>query len=263
MISVIVPVYNAVKYIEETVESVLRQSEKDWELLLVDDCSRDDTWELLQRLAAAHPDRKIRIFRQETNLGAARARNRGLAEARGRYIAYLDADDLWRPEKLERQLAFMKKKDAAFSFTGYEFADENGRGTGRIVKVPETINYRQALKNTTIFTSTVMFDTRKIGKENLQMPEIKSEDTALWWQVLRMEGTQSSDTQAVKNGGQTAWGLNENLVMYRRTGGTLSSNKLEALRRIWNLYRRQEGLSVAYSLYNFCFWAMRAVKRRV
>ena len=103
------------------------------------------------------------------NLGAARARNLGVNEAKGRYLAYLDADDLWTPDKLEKELAFLKEKQAAFVFTGYEFADENGKGTGKIVRVPATITYKEALKNTTIFTSTVMFDMEQLSKEQLQM----------------------------------------------------------------------------------------------
>lgn len=118
-----------------------------------------------------------------------------------------------------------------------------------MVRVPEKLTYRQALSNTTIFTTTVMFDTEKIGREQLEMPEIKSEDTALWFRVLRS--------------GYTAYGLDENLVKYRRAGKTLSSNKLEAIRRIWNLYRKAEGLGIIVSAYHFCFWAFRAVKRRV
>ncbi|MBQ1849302.1 MAG: glycosyltransferase family 2 protein, partial [Lachnospiraceae bacterium] len=189
------------------------------------------------------------LIRQPQNMGAAKARNRGVAEARGRYVAYVDADDLWEPLKLEHQLRFMEEKDAAFSFTGYEFADENGKGLGKIVRVPEVIDYKEALKNTTIFTSTVMFDTAKIPKEELEMPQIKSEDTALWWRVLRS--------------GRVAYGLDENLVKYRRAGKSLSSNKLEAIRRIWNLYRIAEGMSIPSSVYHFCFWAVRAVKRRI
>ena len=163
-------------------------------------------------------------------------------------MAFLDADDLWSSDKLEKQLAFMEEEQAAFGFTGYEFADENGRGTGKVVKVPETLVYKQALQNTTIFTSTVIFDTEKIKKENLEMPIIKSEDTALWFRVLRT--------------GITAYGLNENLVRYRRVSGSLSSNKLEALRRIWNLYRN-EGMGILSSAWHFCFWAVRAVRRRM
>ena len=143
----------------------------------------------------------------------------------------------------------MKEKEAAFSFTGYEFGDENAVGTGRVVRVPEKLVYKQALSNTTIFTSTVMFDTSKIAKERLYMPVVKSEDTALWFRILRE--------------GETAYGLDENLVIYRRPGKSLSSNKIEALRRIWNLYRKQEKLNFFYSAYLFVGWAFRAVKRRV
>lgn len=249
LISVIVPVYNAERFIEETIACVAAQTCSRWELLLVDDASTDGTTAIIEKYIGDTGDRRIRLIRQPDNLGAARARNRGLQEAAGRYIAYLDADDLWVPEKLEHELAFMAERNAAFAFTGYEFVDENGRGTGKVVRVPETLTYRQALKNTTIFTTTVMFDTEKISRELLEMPVMKSEDTALWWKILRS--------------GYTAWGLNENLAKYRRAGRTLSSNKLEALRRIWNLYREAEGLSVLSSAWNFCFWAVRAVKRRL
>lgn len=249
LVSIIVPVYNAENYICETMDSVRAQTYQHWELLLVEDGSADNTVSVIETYLASTGDRRIRLIRQSANMGAARARNRGVQEAAGRYIAYLDADDLWAPEKLEHQVAFMEEKRAAFAFTGYEFADENGRGLGRIVRVPETLTYREALKNTTIFTTTVIFDTTKIPKAQLEMPVIKSEDTALWWKVLRR--------------GYTAYGLNENLARYRRAGKTLSSNKLEALRRIWNLYRKAEGMSVLDSAWNFCFWAVHAVRRRV
>ena len=249
LISIIVPVYNVEKYIVETMDCVRGQTFEHWELLLVEDCSTDHTVEIMENDLRQKPDDRIRLLRQPHNMGAARARNRALSEARGRYIAYLDADDLWVPDKLERELAFMKGKDAAFVFTGYEFADEQGNGTGKVVRVPETLTYEQALKNTTIFTTTVMFDTNKIEKKLLEMPIMKSEDTALWWKILR--------------NGYVAYGLDENLVKYRRVGKSLSSNKIEALRRIWNLYRKAEGMSVINSAWHFCFWAVRAVRRRM
>lgn len=249
LISIIVPVYNVEKYIEETMDCVRAQTYSNWELLLVEDGSTDKSAALIEAYMQRTGDERIRLIRQPGNLGAAKARNRGLLEAKGRYIAYLDSDDLWVPEKLERELKFMQEKKAAFAFTGYEFADEQGKGTGKVVRVPQTLTYKQALKNTTIFTTTVMFDTEKIDKELLKMPIIKSEDTALWWKVLRC--------------GYVAYGLDENLVKYRRVGQSLSSNKLEAVRRIWNLYRKAEGMSVLSSAWNFCFWAVRAVKRRV
>lgn len=246
LVSIIVPVYNAAQYIRETIESVLGQSYCEWELLLVDDGSKDASCKIMEEYAKK--DERIRVIRKE-NEGAAKARNTGVEMANGKYIAYLDADDLWTSDKLEKEVAFAKENDAAFCFTGYEFADEKGQGTGKIVKVPKTMNYKQALKNTTIFTSTVLFDVMKLSKEDIMMPVVKSEDTALWWKVLKQ--------------GNVAYGLDENLVKYRRVANSLSSNKLEAVRRIWNLYRKQEGLSVIKSAYYFVFWAVRAVLRRV
>lgn len=249
LVSIIVPVYNANKYVEDTVKSVVDQSYDNWELLLVDDGSTDGSSETIQRLESEDATQRIKVLLPNEHGTAARARNYGLQHASGRYIAFLDADDLWEKDKLKKELAFMKEKKTGFVFTGYEFADANGAGLGKIVKVPDTLNYRQALKNTTIFTSTVLLDTQVIDKELIYMPEIESEDTATWYQILR--------------NGHTAYGLNENLVKYRRVANSLSSNKVEAIRRIWNLYRKAEKLSLIYSAYNFVFWAVRAVLRRI
>lgn len=249
LVSIIVPVYNVKKYIVATIESVLAQTYTNWELLLIEDGSTDGTKELIEQYLQEHPDNRICFHIIEENIGAAAARNYGMDISKGRFVTYLDSDDLWMPDKLQKQVAFMMEKQAAFSFTGYEFADASGAGTGKVVEVPETINYKQALQNTTIFTSTVMFDTTLLPKSELHMPHVKSEDTALWWRILR--------------GGMLAYGLQENMVRYRRIGNSLSSNKIEALRRIWNLYRKEEKLSIPFSAYNFCFWAWRAVKRRV
>lgn len=249
LVSIIVPVYNVRKYIAATIESVLAQTYTNWELLLIENASTDGTKEFVTEYLKDNPDDRITFCVIDDNIGAAEARNYGMDISKGRFVAYLDSDDLWLPDKLEKQVAFMLEKQAAFSFTGYEFAVASGEGTGKVVKVPETINYKQALQNTTIFTSTVMFDTQKIPKSELHMPKVKSEDTALWWRILRS--------------GVLAYGLQENLVLYRRIGNSLSSNKIEALRRIWNLYRKEEKLSIPFSAYNFCLWAWRAVKRRV
>ena len=245
MISIIVPVYNAEKFIKETIKSVLNQTYTDFELLLVDDCSKDGSVQAIESFV----DPRVILLKQEQNAGAYAARNRGLKEAKGRYIAFIDSDDLWEPCKLERELAFMEREDAGFVFTGYEFADENCVGTGKVVKVPHTINFKQALSNTTIFTSTVLIDREKIPDELIEMPHIASEDTATWWRILKA--------------GHIGYGLNENLVKYRRSKGSLSSDKIEALRRIWGLYRKIAGLSVVSSAWYFVGWAFRAVLRRV
>ena len=126
-------------------------------------------------------------------------------------MCFLDADDLWETDKLDQELMFLLEKGASFVFTGYEFADENGIGLGRIVHVPQTITYKQALKNTTIFTSTVMIDRSLIPDEDIVMPQIASEDTATWWRILKKHGK--------------GYGLDQNLVKYRRSAATLSSNK--------------------------------------
>ena len=244
-ISVIIPVYNAAAVIEDTIMSVLEQSYEDHELILVDDASSDNSRQVIED----HLCDRIKLLDNRHEKGAAGARNTGIEAATGRYIAFIDADDKWMKEKLARQIAFMKEKDAAFSFTGYEFADESGVGNGKIVHPPKTLSYKEALGNTTIFTSTVLFDMDKLPKEKLMMPKIKSEDTALWWRILRE--------------GEIAYGLDENLVIYRRPGKSLSSNKLEAVRRIWNLYRKAEGLSVFKSCYYFVRWGYNAVARRV
>lgn len=248
-VSIVVPVYHAEKYIEATMDCVRAQTYTDWELLMVIDDPQDETIDVIQNYIRDKAEERIFLHVQEQNKGAALARNRGVKEAKGRYIAYLDADDLWKKDKLEKELRFMAELDVAFAFTGYEFADENGVGLGKVVTVPNKLIYKDALKNTTIFTSTVMFDTHKISKDLLVMPNMKSEDTALWWKVLRS--------------GYDAYGLNENLVYYRRPSVSLSSNKFVAIKRIWNLYRQAEKLSIPYSCYNFCFWAVRAVLRRV
>lgn len=255
MVSIIVPVHNAENFIRDTIDCVRAQSYNNWELLLIEDGSTDHTMDVMEDYLGEIRDERIRVVKreilspEEKSFGAARARNLGISLAGGRYIAYLDADDRWVEGKLEKELAFLREKQAGFVFTGYEFGDEKAQGTGKVVHVPETINYKQALANTTIFTSTVMMDTEKIEKSLMEMPYIKSEDTASWWKILKT--------------GVTAYGLDENLVIYRRAGKSLSSNKIEALRRIWNLYRQAAGLSVFSSVCHFVPWAYRAVKRRV
>ncbi|MDE5748380.1 MAG: glycosyltransferase, partial [Acetatifactor sp.] len=141
-VSIIVPVYNAEKYIVETIEHVAAQTYTDWELLLVVDGCTDDSARVIREYQQSKGERRLRILEGKENLGAAETRNRGLRETTGRYIAYVDADDLWKPEKLEQQLRYMQKEQAAFVFTGYEFADEQGVGTGKVVHVPPQLSYR-------------------------------------------------------------------------------------------------------------------------
>ena len=244
-VSIIIPVHNSRRFIADTIQSVRGQTFSDYELILVNDASEDDSLEIIKAYAGEH----TKIIDLTEPHGAAGARNAGIEEAEGRYITFLDADDLWEPEKLEAQLKFMENLHCAFSFTGYEFADENGLSIDKIVRVPRKLTYSQALKNTTIFTSTVMFDTHEIPVGLIHMPDVPSEDTATWWKILK--------------NGYAAYGLDRPLTLYRRSSGTLSSNKKTAIKRIWNLYRNVEHLSLPGSIWCFCFYAFHAVWRRL
>lgn len=246
LVSIVIPVYNSEKFIDETISSVLEQTYENWELFLVNDCSTDNSAKLIKKYLK---DDRIHLINNKVNSRAAISRNNGIKKANGKYICFLDADDKWDKEKLEKQIKFMKEKDCAFSFTSYEFADKDCIPNGKKVIVPDKINYSQALKNTTIWTSTVMFDMTKLSKDDIYMPNVKSEDTASWWSILKKI--------------DYAYGLKDILSFYRRTEGTLSSNKFEAIKRIWNLYRNVEHMNIFKSSYCFCFYAFRAVARRV
>lgn len=248
-ISIVVPVYNAEKYIEQTVDMVMKQTFTDWELILVEDCSKDNSAEVLRSLESELQDARIRVIYKEKNEGAAKARNTGIDAATGRYLVFLDADDIWMENKLSDELAFMQKKQAAFVFTAYEFGDENAVGTGKIVKVPEILTYKKALSRTIIFTSTTMFDVSVLGKDLVKMPAVPSEDTATWWRILRS--------------GYVAYGYPEVTTIYRRPPQSLSSNKGTAIYRIWYLYREVEKLPVIASMFYFVGWAFRATLRRL
>lgn len=250
LISIVIPVFNQERYLIDTIKTLQQQTYQNWEAICVDDASTDKSLEILESIS----DSRIRIVHLEKNVGVAKCRNAGTCVANGRYLAFLDADDLWKPEKLEHQLDFMDKTGCAFSFTDYEFADSQGIGTGKVTSIPSQITYQRALGNTTIFTSTVMLDRTKIPQELLLMPQVESEDTATWWRILKA--------------GFMGYGLQENLTYYRRPAKksgvkTMSSNKIKALQRIWRLYRKQEKLPLIASCWYFCQYAFHAVLRRV
>jgi len=246
LVSIVIPVYNAEEFLGETIESVQKQTYNNWEILLINDCSTDNSKKVYEK----YKSRRIKWIDMEKNGGPALARNKGVDLAKGDYLCFLDADDLWKENKLEKQIEFMKENDCMFSFTSYEYATHEGVPTGKKVFVPSKINYKQALKNTIIATSTVMFDLKKIdNREDIHMPNVKSEDTACWWKILKNI--------------DYAYGVKDVLTLYRRSPKTLSSNKFKAVYRTWNLYRKVEKLNFFYSCYCFGWYAFRAVKKRI
>ena len=248
LVSIIVPFYNAQKFIEDTIQTVLNQTYQNFEVIFINDVSRDKSLEILNKYK--HQDKRIKIIDSKKKLGVALARNKGIENSLGEYLCFIDADDKWDKDKLEKQVEFMEKNDYAFTYTSYQFCDKDCNPRGPKVIVPKEITYKKALKNTTIWTSTVMFNMNKLSKKDIFMPQVKSEDTALWWRLLR--------TKVDK-----AYGIQDVFSYYRRTRGSLSSNKAEAIKRIWYLYRKEEKLSLIYSSYNFCYYAINAVRRRV
>lgn len=248
LVSVITPVYNCERYIGETIESVLAQTYLNWELLLVDDCSPDSSVDIIHRYVER--DERIRYVKLEKNGGAAIARNAALKEARGRYIAYLDADDLWEPIKLERQIDFMQKNHVVFSCCDYEKIEDDGTTTYKIVHMPKKFTYEQCLRNTVIQTVGVIVDTAHVDRKLLQMPDVRrGQDSATWLQMLR--------------NGVEFRGQNEVLAKYRRVPQSLSSNKIQAMKRTWHIYRGVEKLSLVKSLWCLLGWAYHASIRRI
>ena len=181
-ISVITPVHNSSDYIGDTINSVINQTYQNWEMILVDDFSSDNSVEIIQ--AYQEKSNKIKLIESDTNVGAAEARNIALREAKGDYIAFLDSDDMWLPNKLERQTQFMKSNNYAFSFTAYQRVNQNNTKTINRIGVPKSIGYNGFLRNTIIGTLTVMIDKRQTGY--FEMPNIRSShDMALWCEILK------------------------------------------------------------------------------
>lgn len=241
LVSIITPAYRAAPFLAETIQSVQGQTYADFEMLIVDDCSPDDTAQVVGRFAAADP--RIRLLRQPVNQGPAAARNRALAEARGRWIAFLDSDDLWLPEKLDRQLAFHRAMDATLSYTAYRRISADGLRVGRPIRVPDRLDYRRLLGNTGIATSTVLIDRTKTGP--FFMKRTYYDDFACWLELLRRGGT--------------AVGLQEDLMRYRVVGGSVSRNKARSARQVWRTYREVEGLGLLRSAWSFANYASRGL----
>ena len=241
IISIITPTHNAEATLAATLTSVQGQSFSQWEHILVDDASQDRTPDLLVAYCAR--ESRARFIGFEQNQGAAAARNAAMEEAQGRYIAFLDSDDLWLPDKLKLQLAYMREKDVAFSFTGYDKIDEDGVFL-RQVRAPLRQRYHDLLKNNTIGCLTAMYDTEKLGK--VMMPSIrKRQDLGLWLRLLKRT--------------PHAYGMPDILAQYRVRPNSISSNKLNAAKYTWRLYREVEQMSALKAGYYFLHYALNGV----
>lgn len=245
-VSVITASYNASRFIEETIKSVLDQTYDNLELIIVDDCSTDNTEEIVKKYMKL--DSRVKFYKLEKNSGAAVVRNTALEKAKGRFIAFLDSDDVWDREKLEKQINFMKNNNYGFSFTSYRLINENGLLLNKEVRVPSQIKYEQLLKNTIIGCLTVIIDKDIIG--DFRMPLVRAgQDTATWLSILK--------------NGNIAYGYDEVLAFYRLVNGSISSNKFKALKRTWNTYRKLENLNLIKSTYYFVHYVLNAIRKRI
>ena len=246
LVSIITPSFNSSLYIEECITSVQNQSYTNWEMLIIDDFSSDNSVNLIQQIS--NEDSRIKLITLSSNVGAAEARNEALKYSKGKYIAFLDSDDLWMPTKLEKQIKFMQSSKCAFSFTAYQPISEDGSQKFSVIDVPSKIHYHSYLKNTIIGCLTVVIDKEQTG--NFRMPNIRSShDMALWLDIMKR--------------GFSAYGLNQNLAYYRLVSNSNTSKKWKAATEVWEVYRNIEKLSIGYSLLCFIGYSYNALKKRI
>lgn len=245
-VSIIMPSYNTGRFISETIESVLAQSYSDWELIIVDDCSNDNTDDVVSQYLT---DKRIRYIKNETNSGAAVSRNRALREAKGKWIAFLDSDDLWEPDKLETQIVFMEKNDYHFSYTNYIEIDEESSPNGKSVTGPKRISRHGMYNYCWMGCLTVMYDAEVVGL--IQIEDIKkNNDYAIWLKVCKKAN---------------CYLLNENLARYRKRNGSISNHGyIKLIKWHYKLFREAEKnnpiSSVVLTVRNLLFGVIKKVK---
>lgn len=248
LVTIIMPSYNSENFISDSIKSVLQQTLRDWELLIIDDCSRDKTCAIVEQFSSV--DKRIQLHKLAKNSGAAIARNTALKLSKGRFITYLDADDIWFPNKLQEQILFMEKNHYPFSCTSYEVIDNEGKPKGKKVHMLPCVNYKKFLTYNLLQTVGIAVDTEIISKELLIMPNLRRrQDAATWLQILKK--------------GYNCYGIHSILAQYRHTKNSLSSNKLKAVKGVWFLYREVEHLPLSFSIYCFIRYACLAVWKRI
>lgn len=246
LVSVIMPTYNCADFISESIKSVVQQTVDDWELIIVDDCSSDNTDKIVRSFQRKYEN--IKFIRLQENSGAAIARTKGIEVSVGKYVAFLDSDDLWDKNKLEKQLEFMQKNNALFSCTGYREINQDGSEIINKIVPPKNIDYVKALKlGNPIGNLTVMYNQEKLGKQ--KVPQIKKRnDFALWLKILKQT--------------KYCFSLTDCLASYRIRSNSLSRKKMSVLKYHWELYRNFEKINFFRStFYMVCLLVSKAKKK--
>ena len=239
LVSIITPTYNCGKFIGRTIISVQNQTYSNWEMIIVDDCSTDDTKDEVSKYSAK--DARIKYYCLDNNSGAAVARTEAMKLAEGEYMAFLDSDDIWKKDKLEKQLSYMKDNNINFCCTAYEQIDEDDNKLGKVIKTVSKTNYNRLLLDCPVGNSTVMYNVKNMGK--FEVPNIrKRNDDALWLQMLKKE--------------KYIIGMPDVLMEYRIRQNSISSNKFSLVKYHWKLYREIEHLSVIRSAFHIVVWGL-------
>lgn len=246
LVSVIIPCYNSERYIVQSIESVIMQTFQQWEMIIVDDCSTDNSADIIKKYEAK--DFRIRYLKTNEPSGSPSIpRNIGIREARGRYIAFLDSDDIWLPKKLEEQLKFIDQPNVAMVFSNFEKVDQAGRRTKRKIIAPSVVDYHLLLRGNCIGCLTVMYDTEKVGK--MYFKNVRHEDCALWLSILK-KGYKAQNTNSVK-------------ALYRVGNHSISSNKMKILSWQWNILRKEEKLPWGRAVFLYIHYAVKALLKAI
>lgn len=220
LVSIVMPAYNCEKYVVEAINSILAQTYRNWELLVLDDGFKDNTLRIIEEFS--QKDSRIKALPNGKNIGVSATRNRGIELASGEWIAFLDSDDMWKPEKLEKQFEIVEKEAAEFLFTGSSYINEEGEAYKEIFEVPEKITYKKLRNQNVISCSSVLVKKKYFEHIKMEKDEMH-EDYAVWLRILKT--------------GVTAFGVNEPLLIYRISRNSKSGNKMKTVKMTYKVFR--------------------------
>ena len=246
LVSIIMPSYNAERYIAQSIESVIAQTYQNWELIITDGPSTDKTVEIAKEFC--EKDNRIHLIVPQQHQDIAEARHTSIKNSKGSFLAFLDSDDIWVKDKLEKQVSFMLEHNYAFTYANYQTIDANGNITGKTIHNGGVVDYHKYLRNTIIGCGSVMIDTEKVGQILLPSNEV-NDDMGLWCSLFRT--------------GIKAYPINEVLYYYRIRNDGASSQRFKMMRSVWKVYRKQEKMSFLKSTSCFLSYAYHAIKKRI